>query len=343
MFQHGEGQVGQSIIGGEEIVPGSRPYLVPVVGKQFCGGSLISPHAVMTSAHCVVSTSVEWHPPAWVEFHRHSWYNDTGVKRLYLNDRSQCGGDVVYHPNYSDVFDENNVAIIFLPEAINDIIPVKLNVDPNVPVSGDPVDVAGWGWTDLDIPFLSPVPNAVTLDYVTNEDCTKKPYRNPEMWIFEANMCAIGLGKDSCVRDGGGPLVLGKPESEGGGPSGNPPVQVGIVSNGKGCANPGFPGIYTRVSEVADWVTETVCERTGELCRSSKSGKISKNKKIYPNCIKVPTAAPTEFATQGPTVTAQPTTPNPTFSPTASLPTWMPTSESPTRSAKSNKLNEVFD
>jgi hypothetical protein len=46
---------GQNIIGGRYIEPGSRPWLVPVVGKYFCGGSLISPSVVMTAAHCVVS------------------------------------------------------------------------------------------------------------------------------------------------------------------------------------------------------------------------------------------------------------------------------------------------
>lgn len=38
----------QNILGGDFIEPGSRPWLVPVVGRYFCGGSLISPSAVMT-------------------------------------------------------------------------------------------------------------------------------------------------------------------------------------------------------------------------------------------------------------------------------------------------------
>jgi hypothetical protein len=38
----------QNILGGTYTKPGSRPWLVPVVGKYFCGGSLISPSAVMT-------------------------------------------------------------------------------------------------------------------------------------------------------------------------------------------------------------------------------------------------------------------------------------------------------
>jgi hypothetical protein len=78
---------------------------------------------------------------------------------------------------------------------------------------------------------------------------------------------------------------------------------------------------------VADWVKDTVCQRTGDLCKSSKSGKNSKTKKIHSNCVKVPTASPTDFVTQKPTVTAQPTTPIPTYMPTTQWPTWMPTSE----------------
>lgn len=51
-----------NIFGGDFIEPGSRPWLVPVAGKYFCGGSLISPSAVMTAAHCVID-------PYWGE-----WY-----------------------------------------------------------------------------------------------------------------------------------------------------------------------------------------------------------------------------------------------------------------------------
>jgi hypothetical protein len=66
------------IIGGKEIDPGSRPYLVSV-GRggekgenQFCGGSVISKHAVLTAAHCLFDEDTgHWYPPQWVEFHRH--------------------------------------------------------------------------------------------------------------------------------------------------------------------------------------------------------------------------------------------------------------------------------
>ena len=45
---------------------------------------------------------------------------------------------------------------------------------------------------------------------------------------------------DSCQRASGGPLVVP------GGPTGW--TQLGIVSFGRGCAQPGAYGVYTRVS-----------------------------------------------------------------------------------------------
>jgi secreted trypsin-like serine protease len=46
-------------------------------------------------------------------------------------------------------------------------------------------------------------------------------------------------------------------------------TQVGISSShglNPNCGNGDFPPVFTRVSEVACWVAETVCRRKNELC-----------------------------------------------------------------------------
>ena len=70
--------------------------------------------------------------------------------------------------------------------------------------------------------------------------------------ISAEQICAgdpMGRKRDSCQGDSGGPLI--KVAVNG------CPYQVGVVSWGFGCARPGVPGIYTRVSAYADWIRET--------------------------------------------------------------------------------------
>lgn len=64
--------------------------------------------------------------------------------------------------------------------------------------------------------------------------------------LIEADMICAGIpegGKDSCQGDSGGPVVIdGK--------------LVGVVSWGFGCAEPGYPGVYTNVAYFKNWIDQ---------------------------------------------------------------------------------------
>ncbi|HEU0114784.1 MAG TPA: trypsin-like serine protease, partial [Thermomicrobiales bacterium] len=60
--------------------------------------------------------------------------------------------------------------------------------------------------------------------------------------------------RDSCQGDSGGPLFSGDQTQ---------PIQIGIVSSGFGCAQAGFPGIYTRLSDpdIANWIHDATAKQ----------------------------------------------------------------------------------
>ena len=84
----------------------------------------------------------------------------------------------------------------------------------------------------------------VKVPVISNPTCSSAyGFKIPESMI-----CAGYLGeggKDSCGGDSGGPLVCN---------NGGKAIIAGVVSWGYDCADPEYPGVYSRTTHVLDWI-----------------------------------------------------------------------------------------
>ena len=94
---------------------------------------------------------------------------------------------------------------------------------------------------------------AVNLPYYDLEECKRRYHDYKQFKQYEINdymLCAGGEeDKDTCSGDSGGPLVRRFYTQQW--------ILSGIVSFGNTpCGQRGIPGVYTKVSKIADWVYE---------------------------------------------------------------------------------------
>lgn len=93
------------------------------------------------------------------------------------------------------------------------------------------------------------------LPVVSNDQC-KQSYINFKNTVIDDNtLCAgyVSGGKDACQGDSGGPLMLARMQQDN-----YLYYQIGIVSYGFKCAEPGFPGVYTRVTSYLQWIENNI-------------------------------------------------------------------------------------
>jgi len=238
------------IVGGTTISPSSRySYLTAIFqfadssqqsAKLICGGVLVSSSAVVTSAHC----------GSKVDYVNVGAYDTTdpdpkSVEAFYVKNK-------IVHPDYdaSSSPKAYDVMILILDgEAVKSSPIGKINRRRGVPLIGQDLTVMGWGATRYGGPDVSQ-PRETNVQYWSDITCIDEYQNVPDFVFQDCMLCAYTEGHDACTFDSGGPLIIKGSDSDS-------DVLVGIVNSGIGC-DTGYPGVYTRISEVRRWIREVI-------------------------------------------------------------------------------------
>lgn len=202
-------------------------------GSFICGGTILSTTKILTAAHCAVDGSA-----SKFRFRVGSLtYNSGGILASVVS--------VAVHPKYDANTVDYDVAVMTLstPLTFSSTIAAATLIGSGAePTASESTTVIGWGTTS-EGGSVSTKLRQVSVPVVALSTC-KSDYSG-DGTVTARMFCAAATGKDSCNGDSGGPIINTSSKT-----------LLGGVSWGEGCAEAGFPGVYSDYanSELNSWI-----------------------------------------------------------------------------------------
>jgi len=241
------------IVGGVQTKTGELPWRVTVFVYDpntnqggICGGTIIDNSWVMTAAHCTMDMKAGYKIAIW-----------TGAQSnpLTVGGGTRVNVDRhVQHPSFDRNTMNNDITLLHLATPVV----YKSSVSPaclpwnlvSSEFSGTSVLASGWG-TTKPVPVNQENNDAVSntllevvLPVLSTAECQK--YLGSR--VTTNMLCTYNPGKDTCQGDSGGSIDYQVSTRY---------YAIGVVSFGFGCAQTGYPGVYTKVTKYLPWIQST--------------------------------------------------------------------------------------
>jgi len=243
------------IVGGKfaaKPIPWQVSIRADATSGHYCGGTILDKNTILSAAHCfydngslqpAANMDLEYIVAGAVKLN-----DNTGVQAIQVAKRVEYkdGGN-----KYDHMTNNNDIIILKLKSPLTFNANVQPACLPEASFTSNKAIVSGWG---IEKYGNENKPNGLKYLEVNvwndNKVCIAKT-KWMEFELLDNMMCAgyVEGKQDACSGDSGGPLVSS---------NGGSAVLTGVVSWGQGCANAGYPGLYTRVNKYLPWIKKSM-------------------------------------------------------------------------------------